>query len=295
MADQMTETLTEMQTNAAVGVAAGAKLERQRLTLEAVEHHVDGGRSFRLRSNGDAESLERWAPRPSAPRSTVHLRDADSFVVFVTRYLQDGTAVFVNQPGARITAVLDYHAPADPAAALLPGWGRFRAELVAVTTPEWQRWVAHNGKRMNQSDFAQFLEDNVPDIATPPGAEVVEMARSLEARKDSTFHSIIRATDGSVDFGYREDVQGTTRGGTMKVPDRFTLGIAPYVGVDRIEVGARLRYRIADGKLTMWYDLLLVEKVLEYAFTDIADKVESGLPEGATVLAGIAPEPQAAE
>ena len=41
-----------------------------------------------------------------------------------------------------------------------------------------------------------------------------------------------------------------------------------FVGMPPVDVMARLRYRIEQGNLTMWYDLVRPHKVAEQAFSD---------------------------
>jgi hypothetical protein len=75
----------------------------------------------------------------------------------------------------------------------------------------------------------------------------------------------------------------------MDVPQKFTIGIPVYHGFDLAQMDARLRYRIHGGQLTMWYDLLYVDRLMRDTFRQvvqqIAEGVElpiiNGMPEGA--------------
>ncbi len=184
---------------------------------------------------------------------------------------------------ATFQAVLDYHT--DPAT---PSWNTHRALCALVKTVAWTEWAALNKKVCTQAEFATFLEDHIPDIASPAGATLVELARNFEAAKDVTFQSSQRASDGSITFAYNETVKENVRGATMKVPAEFVLGLAPFEGSPKYQVTARLRYRIADGgKLTLWYDLLRVQDVLDAAFNDVlADVVKATAPAVRGVLLG---------
>ena len=61
------------------------------------------------------------------------------------------------------------------------------------------------------------------------------------------------------------------------IPEEFTLGLAPYEGSDVFKVVARLRYRITEGRLELWYDLRRPHTVLEQVFTDAVAAVQAGL------------------
>lgn len=78
---------------------------------------------------------------------------------------------------------------------------------------------------MNQADFARFIEDNAPDIASPPAADMIEISRSLEAKKKVNFASAIRLDNGKTEFTYEEDIEGTAAKGRLQVPQVFTIGI----------------------------------------------------------------------
>jgi len=95
---------------------------------------------------------------------------------------------------------------------------------------------------------------------------MLEVARDLSASSDVNFQSGIRLDNGSIQFGYTEEIKGSFGRDKLEVPERFTVSIPVYVGSERVSMVARLRYRIADGKLTFWYDLLRAEAVEREGF-----------------------------
>lgn len=120
-----------------------------------------------------------------------------------------------------------------------------------------------------------FIENNVVDIRQPSGADVLEVSRSLQAVKNVSFNSAIRLADGSQQLAYSETVDGSTSKGSVKVPETFVLGIPVFFGGASYEVTAKLRYRIADGKLLMWFDLYRPEHIEQDAFGEIGKEVET--------------------
>jgi uncharacterized protein YfdQ (DUF2303 family) len=150
---------------------------------------------------------------------------------------------------------------------------------------EWTRWKGNDGARTNQIDFAEFIEDNAPDIVTPDPATMLEVARDLSAKTEVDFGSAIRMQNGSVQFKYSEQVKGTFGAGNVEVPERFVIAIPVYVGSERVKITARLRYRINAGKLSFWYDLLRAEAVRRDAFLDVQKSIADTL--GIRIINGV--------
>lgn len=232
------------------------------------------------------EDLERLLPQPTRKSGTVTLNDHQSFVRYVKEESGVGTRLYGSvAPKPMFTAVFNDHygrgvveplLDVEPAA----GWRDYRAVYACPLSREWATWNGASGKQMDQASFATFLEDNLPDIAEPAAADMLEIARSLEAKKRVNFASGLRLSNGQTQLTYEETIEGTAAKGRIHVPETFALGIAVLEGGDRYRVEARLRYRIADGgKLTMWFDLLRPHKVLEDAanFVWRAIEAETGL------------------
>lgn len=216
------------------------------------------------------EDLERLLPAPVRPRSDVTAKSTDTLSAYINRYKTENTVIFGDQQDFKLVGIIDYH-PVKGAA-----WASHRAHYAAPRSLEWQTWRGAHKKSMSQADFAQFIEDNIVDIRAPAGAEILEVSRSLQAKKSVEFASAIRLADGAQEFTYSETVNGTTSKGKVKVPEEFTLGIPVFFGGPLYEVRARLRYRINEGKLALWYDLYRPEHIEQDAFeaicTDVAEK-----------------------
>ena len=231
--------------------------------------------------------LEHLLATPTRARAAVTLHEAASFVDYVLRYKQDGTVVFSDLATLTWVAVLDYHEPEGGA----PGWGAHRATFTCRPTPEWKAWHGSNGKAhaRGQLEFAEFLEDRIPDLVQPDGATLLEVVTGLEAKKDVNFRSSVRTDSGEQQLVYEETINTTARKGTILIPTSITVQLRPFEGTSPRHIDARLRHRISDGgHLSLWYDLIRWEVLLEQAFTEVRTQVAAGLT-GVPTLAGSAP------
>jgi len=261
--------------------------------------------------NQRIESLERFDAFPRRKRALVSLADPESFSAYVKQHATARTIIlgFATEAGGSFRAILDYHHPetqyedAEKAAAQSSGdtgclndagWGEHVAVYELVNSPEWKRWLAGNATDMTQKQFAEFLEDNSPDIIVPTtdsvgypnAAQMIQTAIHLEARTDVNFSSGIRLHNGQTQLFYVEKIDATTGAdGKMAIPERFGLGLAPFRGSDRYELRVRLKYRIGQGgKLTLRYELERTNKIVELAFAGLRAKIAAGT--GSPVLQG---------
>ena len=218
------------------------------------------------------ESLEALRDRPTRHRGKTNLMDANSFIEFVNQ--QDtgtDTRIYATVEPPRFVAVFNDHARNDP------GWRDFVATYACPLSVEWRAWTSSNGKQMSQEQFAKFIEDNLPDVVSPPAAEMLEIARSLEAKKKVNFASGVRLSNGENELVYEETIQGTAAKGKLSVPETFAIGIPVFEGGQGYHVDARLRYRIEEGgKLSMWFDLMRPHKIIEDAVREVWQTIEAG-------------------
>lgn len=263
--------LTEASTENLVAVKLGAAI---------CDPNMIGSTPVVILPGGFSEtSLEKFLPAPTRAKGLTMLRDQDSFVAFVAGLLNDSTTVYGRYNPPQFVAVFNDTTPAGG-----PGWKDHRAQYDCPTSVEWNIWKGADGKRMTQADFAQFIESNLPDIASPPAADMLEISRSLEAKKKVDFASGIRLSNGQNEITYTEEITGTAQKGKLSIPETFEIGIAVLEGGPRYAVEARLRYRIDSGKLQMWYELVRPHKILEDAVKEVWDGIATAL--GAPVLNG---------
>lgn len=216
------------------------------------------------------EDLERYQERPRRIKQSLSVATARSFIKYVSDFGTSYTVVFANLKDQQFKAVLDYHDPVNG-----PSWCEHQVLYSCPIDIRWKTWKSHDGKALKQVDFARFIEDNLVDIVSPQGAEILAIAKELQAKKAIEFKSGQNLSNGDIQFTYNETTNGSA--GQLSIPETFTLGIPVYEGGAKYEVIARLRYRISDGGLALWYDLLRPERMEEDAFKEVETEINTAL------------------
>lgn len=228
-------------------------------------------------ANGDekVEWLKQRLEDPARKNGTVKLHDAKSFIAYYGIH-GNGAPVYATLTPARFVAVLNEHTKTAA------GWRDHRADFLVQHSPEWTVWSKHNGAGAafgSNEAFALFLEENAPDIVKPDPATMLAIALNFRVNADVQFSVAQRLEDGQIDLGYRNIVSASassTAGGKLKIPEQFAIEIPVWSGIDskRYKIDARFRYRLREGKLTIWYELVRPHKIVEQAFKDVWNEIE---------------------
>ena len=221
---------------------------------------------------------------PARKRGAVTVFDAASFNQVLADNGDAGNiAIYIDRdPDApSVVAILNGNGKAGP------GWGDFRVAIEFQPTPQWEKWKGIDGKMLGQVAFAEFVEDNLEDIATPTGATMLEIATYLEATRSTNFRSGIRLSSGEIQFQNLENLEAKVGAGQIAIPETFTLGIAPIFGLPSYEIPVRFRYRLQDGKLTLGIKLQRVETMMGKIIEDVIAQIERGA--NVSVLDGLPP------
>jgi uncharacterized protein YfdQ (DUF2303 family) len=222
------------------------------------------------------------AKQPERVKANVGVLDPQSFCEYYTLFADKNSRVFADESVQRVQAVLDYHvAGADGT----PRWGQHRLTLTLRQSEEWKAWIGRNNKGMTQQEFAEFLEQNAVDIINPSSAAIREIAEDLEVTVDVDFASAQKMAGGKVNFKYTETTKTTVSGGKqITVPDQFVISIPAFVGGQRVQMQALLRYRVKEQKLSFFYTLIRPEEVIRQAFIaardGIADSIQVNIING---------------
>lgn len=241
--------------------------------------------------------LETGLPTPFRKRGTVQVFDAASFNSVLAANEGGNATIYINRDAdaPAIVAVLNGHTETGP------GWGDFRAEILFRFTPQWRKWKAIDGQLKSQAEFAEFIEDNIADVMSPPGAEMLEIAQYLTATRSVDFKSGFRSSDGRIQLQNVESMDAKVGAGQTAIPEVISLGIAPVFGLPPFKVDARFRYRIVDGKLKLGIKLQRVEDIMAAVVNDMVNGTVGSegrpavvgieAPQGAVMVEGLAPEP----
>jgi uncharacterized protein YfdQ (DUF2303 family) len=247
----------------------------------AIFINVPGGYTHR----DITDLVERVQPAPHRKRGTVSVKDVASLLAYCTDQAAATQAYIYADPDARtISAVFN-----DQRAQAVPGWRDHRAVFKAEFTPEYSKWLAHNGaaKAMSQTDFAEFIEDNLADITEPAAHQLLDMATTIQVVNGISFGSAKRLQDGQTQLTYTENIEARAgAGGGLTIPKEFTLGLRIFKNGGGYKLTARLKYRLLSGAVKFWYELDRPERAVEDAFTGYVDEVRD--KSGYAVLIGAA-------
>ena len=262
-------------------MAVGAASVQFRLPAE------DGKPYALVPNNYVVRDLENVLPNPIRKRGAIVTTDSPSFIAYLQKHLDvDGSVVYaeIDSEASECTllAVINDHCS-------LPQWRDHTCAFTPKQAVEWGRWLGKDKAKMSQSDFATWLEDNLPDIATvpgmPTGAEILAMALAFEANSDKRLRSKVNLQSGGFTFEFVDKENDATRT-TMQVFERFTIGIPVFDGsTSAYPLEARLKYRENAGTVAFWYELIRPDRVFKTAVADEVATIKEQT--GLLVVSGI--------
>lgn len=250
-------------------IAAGHQLAEARLSGLNAIFFANGtnGVPLRLTAGGNIQSLERFLDDPKSIRSKVILIDVDSFVTYVNRYKTTATQIFANATAGHFTAILDY--PEKDA----PHWARHIVELNLSKTPEFLELETLNKKLIDQDDFVEWIENNPTIFRHPPYADLLEIARTLQAANNVEFESKYDSKSGIRTLVLKEtSLAKAGQKYDMEIPSDLVFLIEPFKHGEAMEFPARFRFRTSAG-LKFAYVLTNPEKIIEAAVELIAERI----------------------
>lgn len=228
--------------------------------------------------------IEKHNAAPARKTGTVTVFDADSFNhLLAANAIPGATTVYINPDANKpaIVAVVNGNGSAGP------GWSDFRISIGFRETPQWVKWKGIDGRLLPQAEFAEFVEDNLADIATPDGATMMEIVTYLQATRSVDFRSGIKLSNGAVQLTNNESIEASVGAGNIAVPDVFEIALSPVFGVQPFKVPARFRYRIEDRKLKLGFRLQRIEDIMQQIIKEIDGEIDT--IEGVAKVYGIAP------
>ena len=232
---------------------------------------------FLIKKNGfEFKDLSTLLDAPQFIDDTAQLSDVDSFIEYYNRFCNDDSTIYYDIENAAFNAVIDHHHNDGQ-----PEWGKHIAKYTCPKTPEWKSWLNGSGAKMDQEAFSLFIEDNLNEILEPTGTQMLDVVSSLEATKNVNFRSALRLDNGQTQLNYVENIEGQAgTNGQLSIPSTIKLGMRLFAGGEGYEIDARFRYRIKNGSLIMWYELIRPHKVNEAAIEGILSIVKEKMNKG---------------
>ena len=224
------------------------------------------------------DQIQHTKGHPLRKTGDVTLTQHDSFTAYLAKHALPETELWADIDKDRVVAVINAHGPAsgDPDDEGTAGWGDHRATLQLVTTPDWRAWVDNDGKLMAQVDFAEFVEQHLPNFVRPTAADMLELAQTIKGSTKVSWEAGKRVKSGETTLEYREDVSATAgKKGSVEIPDTIDLALQVYEAGAAYRVTARFRYRMSAGGLTLGYVLERAADVKRDAFSGVVNTVAS--------------------
>jgi len=226
------------------------------------------------RKNGSVASirnlLEEYRTRPERKKGTAVVNTLDSFVDLANRHKTDDSAIFADTDwrNPSLTTVIDYHKN-EPGG--LADNGKHRVHYPFPLSEEWQAWIKQDGKPMDQADFAEWIEDHLPELAAPDQREaehyletfglkvaapneMVKLSRGLQIHVESRMKNNVTLQSGEGEITWDEEHKDAA-GNRVTVPGLFILNIPPFFMGTATRIPVRLRYRPANGMIKWFFKL----------------------------------------
>lgn len=232
------------------------------------------------------EFIDHINHEPQRMIGNIPLRDATSFITLFNRQKRGCSLIYASLDPAGFIAVIDdllSHENALDIEGSIDNYRDFRLEFKCPASREWKTWTGIDGKHLSQLTLAEFIEDNLPDIIEPDGATMLDTCLEFEASETGAFVSKQRLQCGDHELVWKkETAQGDS--GKVKLPERIKIKIPIFENGAEFELEARLRFRIPNGRLELWFELVRPHKVLETAFHEVWERIAKET--GATILLG---------
>lgn len=274
-------------TNLAETVARESRKPQQLLVRgnHALFAVPDSQGGFKLETDVALDALQQ---APERKRGLVSLDTVEAFTAYVLLHATAATTIWCKVDREKCTAsfraIFNDNGKADLDGAGIdgstPGWRDFSATFTPARSVEWTIWAGMDRKPMDQAAFATFIDDNLKDIATvddrPTATQMLEMSTNLEISQDKSIKSAVRVQSSGINVEYVEndDTETIKR---MNVFARFVLGLAPFWRGAGYQMEARLKYKLSQQKLTLWYELVRPDLVLDAATESLIKQIQDAV------------------
>lgn len=265
--------------------------------IQAEFGSTDGTGIMLIPASMKAESIkpymDEYLEKPTRRKGTAVLRRAKSFIELVNRFKGDNSVLFAKVKvmdtsiQANINAIFDYH-PANGDVTDADNCDH-KATYSFPLSKKFEKWLAGNGKGMDQSEFAFMLESRIADIADPGDDDtariaglkpnfaeaigMLELARNLEIYSNETFVQAYKTSSGEKELKFKsENVDAD--GKPVSVPDFFVINLPLFEGGNPQRILVHLRYRKNGASITWYYELYNVDEMLGEGFESDCQSIQ---------------------
>lgn len=248
------------------------------LGLAAAEAQRLDERGLYLTSDGNVVDItgnlfELDERRPARKTGTYETADTVHFLAYLAKHALPETELWAHEKNGTVKAVINaHHGTTGDGIEDYAGHGDHTITLRLPFTDDWKHWTSHDAKLQGQLEFAEFIEDHLPNFVDPTGADMLELAQTFQAKTKVDFESSQRIATGETELVFKETTAAAAgKTGRLAIPDTFTLALQVHEGGPLYKVEARFRYRITDGSLRLGYKLTRPGDVLRDAFGQVLD------------------------
>ncbi len=252
----------------AMGQAVMARPNAEHITAPFTLKHKDF----------EVETLERLLPNPVRIREHAVFTDAESLQGYARRFLTTDEArarvlLIAHLTSHCVKVIFDHHAPGLPV-----GNRDHTAALVLDCSRAWTAWDYASGKYIDQSAFAEFLDQRLPEIVQPAGGDILDSIRSLRSNRSSEVVSQIGLPNGGTRLEFAQTASVRSTGKSADLPESLVLGIPVFEDTPPVRVTARLRYRVPDkNAVTLAVMLERHDEVYRAVFRQVAEGIGKAL------------------
>lgn len=209
-----------------------------------------------------AHNLAQYLPaqKPQNIVATVAAYDNDGFTAYLGRF-RVNPLVEAFMSGRVVVATLDYHESGTTT-----DFAKHMLRRAYEPTRRFLRWQAANTKRMNQVEFASFLEDALADVVDPTQGSLLRLVLQFKAFRNGEISSAVDLQNGDVDLKFLLKTKNEIGGAVL--PERIKIRVPIFKGEKtEWDIDARLKYKVSEeAGLQLWFELIQIDEILDQAF-----------------------------
>jgi uncharacterized protein YfdQ (DUF2303 family) len=212
------------------------------------------------------QEVEGYRQTPQRRKGCAKVTTLQSLIDLADRHKDEHSVLFgkTEWPNPSLTAVLDYHQK-DHAA-------RNNTHTIVYNFPvteELKAWIDGNATPVSQGEFAAFLEEHAPELASPTEEErkhyeplfnvrfaepmeLLQLSRHLEIHVNSSFKQAETLKSGERVVQFTED-HHDGHGEKVDVPGLFMVSLPAFLDGEPVRMPVRLRYRAKGGGQVVWF------------------------------------------